>query len=66
MTALPERQIQPLPGRPKAAGAPFGGSAAGAGAQRGGLIQPLPGRPKAAGAPSGGSAAGAGAQRGGL
>ena len=56
---------EPPPGRPKAASAPSGGSAAGEAAQRGGDVLPPPGRPKAASAPSGGSAAGAAAQRGG-
>ena len=56
---------EPLPGRPKAAKVPLGGSAAGAAAQRGGLEQ-LPGRSKAAKAPLGGSAACEAAQRGGL
>ncbi len=56
---------EPTPGRPKAASAPSGGSAARAAAQRGGQDEPTPGRPKAASAPSGGSAARAAAQRGG-
>ncbi len=56
---------RPPPGRPKAAGAPSGGSGPREAGERGGDTRPPPGRPKAAGAPSGGSGPREAGERGG-